>query len=138
MIFGIVSGYFNPLHVGHVRYINEAKKRCDWLLAIVNNDFQQILKKGKIIIPEDERLEIVDSLWSVDNVMLSIDQDSTVCETLRKIANTIINRPMVFFNGGDRVEGNTPEREVCQELGIEMVFNLVPQYDSSTRILSRM
>jgi cytidyltransferase-like protein len=128
-----VSGYFNPIHIGHVRMFQDAKKLGDKLIVIVNNDKQAMMKKGKIIVPEKHRLEMVKAIKWVDDALLAIDEDKTVCETLRMI------KPDIFANGGDRNQGNVPEDEVCQELGIEMVYNVGEggKVDSSTNIIKR-
>ncbi len=128
-----VSGYFNPMHVGHVRMMKDAKKLGTKLIVIVNNDKQAIMKKGKIIIPEQDRLEMVKAIKWVDDALLAIDEDKTVCETLGKI------KPDVFANGGDRGSSNVPEDRICLELGIEMVYNIGEggKVDSSTDIIKR-
>ena len=76
-----ISGYFDPLHVGHIEYINKAKKLGDYLVVIVNNNLQCKLKKGKFFMDENDRVEIVKNLKSVDEVFLSIDSDKTVCKS---------------------------------------------------------
>lgn len=135
MIKGAVSGYFNPLHEGHVRMIKDAKSRCDYLVVIINNDTQQLLKKGKIIMTEDARCEVVAALRDVDEVFLSIDEDSSVCESLRTV------KPDRFFNGGDRHHAtNVPEAAVCEALNCEMVSGVggTDKHTSSSEIISRM
>ena len=127
-----VSGYFNPIHVGHIRMFRDAKALGTKLIVIINNDKQALAKKGKIIIPENDRLEIVKAIKWVDDAIIAIDKDKTVCETLRKI------KPDIFANGGDRIEGNVPEDKVCEELGIEMIYNVGGEKaDSSTDIIKR-
>ena len=91
-----VSGYFDPIHVGHLEYLKMSKKLGDKLVVIVNNNDQCVLKKGKPFMDENDRLEIVKSLKMVDEVFLSIDKDKTVCASLEAI------KPHVFANGGDR------------------------------------
>ena len=91
-----ISGYFDPIHVGHLEYINMAKKLGDKLIVIVNNNYQCELKKGKPFMDEKDRVTIVSSIKNVDEVFLSIDEDKTVCATLQKI------KPDIFANGGDR------------------------------------
>lgn len=119
----VVSGYFNPLHAGHVRYLAAARKLGDKLVVIVNNDRQQILKKGKIITNEDERLEVAQALRDADEVVLSIDEDRSVCRTLESIATKNSGSAVVFANGGDRdSRTDIPETEVCDRLGIELRF----------------
>ena len=78
-----ISGYFDPLHVGHIEYINKAKKLGDYLVVIVNNNLQCKLKKGKFFMDENDRVLIVKNLKSVDEVFLSIDSDKTVCKSLK-------------------------------------------------------
>jgi len=128
-----ISGYFNPMHVGHVRMMKDSKALGDKLIVIVNNDKQALAKKGKIIINENDRLEMTKAIKWVDDAIIAIDEDKTVRETLRKV------HPDVFANGGDRGEGNVPEDEVCSELGIEMVYNVGEggKVDSSTDIIKR-
>lgn len=130
----IVSGYFNPLHIGHLTMIESAKAMGDQVIVIVNNDKQQVLKKGKVIINEQDRLRLVEALKAVDEVVLSIDTDRTVCETLHQIATRYPEDELVFGNGGDQTAGVIPETTVCEKNGIELVFGLAPIADSSTRI----
>lgn len=133
----IVSGYFNPLHGGHLDMMEAAAKMGDRLLVIVNNDKQQMLKKGKIILPQENRYRLVDALRMVDEVFLSLDEDPPVIETLRIIAKTHPYDELVFANGGDRnSDKEIPETAVCQEYGIELAFGVggATKADSSTRI----
>jgi cytidyltransferase-like protein len=126
-----VSGYFNPLHIGHLRYFEEAKKLGDKLVVIVNNDKQCELK-GSIFMNEVERVEIVKALKMVDEVVLSVDEDETVCRTLALI------KPDVFAKGGDRKPENVPEKEICEKLGIELVFGVGgDKVQSSSWLLER-
>lgn len=80
----MVSGYFNPLHYGHVEYINAAKINCDYLIAVVNSDSQVKLKGSIPFMDEVHRTNIVRNLKSVDECIISIDEDKTQCETLKK------------------------------------------------------
>ena len=123
------SGYFNPLHKGHIEYLQKASDLGDYLVVIVNSDYQRALKGSKEFMDEDERMIIVDSLRFVNKTVLSIDKDGTVCETLRKI------RPHIFAKGGDRFASEIPEAKVCQELGIEMVDGLGNKIQSSSWLL---
>lgn len=114
-----VSGGFDPLHVGHVRMIHAAAALGTRLVVIVNGDEFLMRKKGYIFMPLSERIEILRALRDVDEVVVAVDRNQTVCETLRRV------QPHVFANGGDRrAEADIPEAAVCQELGIEMVFNV--------------
>ncbi len=83
----ITSGYFNPLHVGHVRYLREAKKLGTKLIVVINSDKQCKLKRSFLFMDEKERSEIISSLKFVDEVVLSIDKDETVCKTLKMLVD---------------------------------------------------
>jgi len=125
-----VSGYFDPLHVGHLEMIREAGKLGD-VVVIVNNDEQAILKKGKYFMCEEDRIKIMNSLKGVFKVVLSIDKDKSVCKTLRLI------KPDIFANGGDRHQGEIPEAIVCKELNIEMVDELGKKIRSSSEMVKK-
>lgn len=132
----IISGYFNPLHGGHLDLIEAAKKLGDNLTVIINNDRQALLKKGKIILDEQNRGRLVAALADVDTVVLSIDEDPTVVQTLEWIATEYHLDNLIFANGGDRRDmADIPEAAVCAEYDIEMVFGIGGEKsDSSTRI----
>jgi cytidyltransferase-like protein len=125
MIHVVASGYFDPLHVGHIDYLQKAKSLGDFLTVIVNNDHQSNLKKGKSFMCENDRLLIVSELKCVDQVILAIDEDSTCCATLEMI------NPHIFAKGGDRNSKNCPEHEVCKQLNIKFVENLGEKNRSS-------
>ncbi len=133
----IVSGFFNPLHGGHLDMIESASEIGDRVIVIVNNDVQQIQKKGKIILDEQNRTRLLSALRLVDEVVLSVDQDLTVIKTLELIANKYPDQELVFANGGDRDSTkNVPETDVCTQYGIKMLFDAggTQKADSSTRI----
>jgi len=137
----IVSGYFNPLHGGHLDMIEAAKKLGDKLIVVVNNDKQQLLKKGKIILDEQNRLRLMRALRDVDEVVLSIDEDPPVINTLEMIAGQYPGDELIFANGGDRdSEKVIPETPICKKYGIKTVFGVgtdirgLVKPDSSTRI----
>ncbi|HRN96992.1 MAG TPA: adenylyltransferase/cytidyltransferase family protein [Candidatus Saccharibacteria bacterium] len=133
----IVSGYFNPLHGGHLDMIEASRAMGDHLIVVVNNDVQQVQKKGKVILNQENRMRLISALRDVDEVVLSIDQDPTQIETLRSIATKYPDDELVFANGGDRNSvKEIPEGEVCNEYRIEMVFGVggTEKADSSTRI----
>ena len=123
-----VSGYFDPIHVGHLEYLKMAKSLGDILVVIVNNNHQCVLKKGKFFMDENDRLEIVKSIKYVDEVVLSIDEDKTVCKSLELI------RPNIFANGGDRSTDEVPETSVCKKYEIEMVDGLGEKIRSSSSL----
>lgn len=107
------------------------------LIVIVNNDAQQLLKKGKIILDEKNRLRLMRSLKGVDQVVLSIDEDPTIIKTLEMVATQHPGDELIFANGGDRDSAKeVPETEVCNRFNIEMIFNAggTEKSDSSTRI----
>lgn len=133
----IVSGYFSPLHVGHLDMIEAGANHGDKLIVIVNNNAQQEAKKGKVIIDEQDRLRIVKAIGDVDDAFVAVDTDRTVCESIRMVAESHTDYDLVFANGGDRSSGKVvPEAGVCEEFNIEMVFDLGgnSKADSSTRI----
>jgi cytidyltransferase-like protein len=133
----ILSGYFNPLHGGHLDMIEEGTKMGDHLIVVVNNDIQQMIKKGKIILDQDNRIRLIRALKGVDEVVLSVDDDPTQIQTLRMIADKYPDDELIFGNGGDRnsVE-EIPEGEVAREKNIKLVFGVggTEKADSSTRI----
>jgi len=134
---GVVSGYFNPLHYGHVEYINEAKKNCKHLIAIINSDNQVLLKGSKPFMDEIHRKKIVENLKSVDECLISIDSDKSQSETLEKIRKENPNSTISFFNSGDRKAGNlvSSESEACKNNDIfEIVLDL-PKIHSSSELL---
>ena len=125
------SGYFDPLHIGHIEYLELAKKLGDRLIVIVNNDAQAALKKGKSFMPLKERMEIVKALRCVDEVIASIDKDKTVCKTLEAL------KPDIFAKGGDRTADEIPESSVCKELEIKIVDGLGAKIQSSSDLVSK-
>jgi cytidyltransferase-like protein len=137
----IVSGYFNPLHVGHLRMMEAASVLTGHLIVIVNNDAQQMLKKGRIILPIGDRLEIVRALRVTDEVLAAVDDDATVKRTLRAIREKYPRTALVFANGGDRSSAaRIDEASVCEELEIELRFGVggEEKADSSTRIIAAL
>jgi cytidyltransferase-like protein len=132
----IVSGYFNPIHKGHLEYFNNAKALCDELFVIVNNDRQRELKGSKEFQKEDERMIIVSNIKAVDKAILSIDQDRTVCETIRMIANEHGNEyELAFANGGDQNNDTIPERPICEEMNVALIDGLGDKIQSSSWLL---
>jgi len=122
----VASGYFDPIHVGHIEYLEMAAKLGDKLVVIVNNDNQATLKKGAPFMTEEDRLKIVSSLKCVDEVFLSIDEDPTVCKSLQAV------NPDIFAKGGDRFIDEIPEATTCKEIGAEIVDGLGMKIRSSS------
>tara|TARA_B100000965_G_scaffold278287_1_gene236078 strand:+ start:41 stop:463 length:423 start_codon:yes stop_codon:yes gene_type:complete len=123
-----VSGYFDPIHVGHLEYLRMAKELGDSLVVIVNNNYQCKLKKGKHYMDENDRVEIVKALRFVDEVFLSVDKDRTVCKSLEEV------KPDIFANGGDRATSEVPETPVCKKFNIKMVDGLGDKIRSSSSL----
>jgi cytidyltransferase-like protein len=114
-----VSGAFDPIHVGHIRYIREAAKLGDRLVVILNNDDFLLRKKGFVFWPFEERKEIMENVKGVDEVVAAVDEDQTVRKTLELI------KPNIFAKGGDRTgPENIPEAETCYKIGCKLVTNV--------------
>ena len=134
----IVSGYFNPLHKGHIEYFKFAKERGDLLFVVVNNDLQRKMKGSKEFMDETERVEIISNLRLVDKVYLSIDQDASVSKTIEKIYLENKNTFKLFFaNGGDQSNNAIPEKDLCLKLGIDLIDNLGEKIQSSSWLLNK-
>lgn len=137
-----ISGYFNPLHRGHIDYIASARNIGDFLIVIVNTDEQVKIKGSTPFMLQDERLEIIRNIKGVDRAVVVIDKDGSVCETLRQEFARLKDDPffdeLVFANGGDRKEGGVPEDVLTEELGINMVYNVGGEKtQSSSELIER-
>ncbi len=134
----IVSGYFNPIHKGHLEYFNNAKALADELFVIVNSDLQRGLKGSKEFQKEDERLFIVQNIKAVDKAIISVDKDRTVCESIRTIfENYGQDYELGFANGGDQDNNSIPEAPICKELNIELIDGLGDKIQSSSWLLKK-
>jgi cytidyltransferase-like protein len=134
----IVSGYFNPLHKGHIEYFHKAKELGDFLFVIINNDLQRDLKESKKFMLEDERALIVNELSVVDKVFISIDQDKSVSRTIEKIFNEFSSSYLISFaNGGDQNNNLIPELYVCKKLNIKLIDGLGSKIQSSSWLLNK-
>ena len=134
----IISGYFNPIHKGHIEYINNAKNRADVLFVIVNNDAQRVLKGSKVFQLEEERMLIVSNIKAVDKVILSIDSDRTVCKTIEKIVKDYgESYNIAFANGGDQNNDTIPEIVICAKMGITLLDGLGDKIQSSSWLLKK-
>tara|TARA_R100001509_G_scaffold144966_1_gene101451 strand:+ start:36 stop:494 length:459 start_codon:yes stop_codon:yes gene_type:complete len=112
-----VSGGFDPVHVGHLRMMQDAAQHGK-LVVIINSDDWLLRKKGYVFMPWDERAEIISAYDFVDEVVMAKDDDRTVVDSLNEI------KPDIFANGGDRENINTPEARFCKENGIEMMWGV--------------
>lgn len=139
----VISGFFNPIHGGHLDYIQSARLLGNRLIVIVNNDLQVELKGSKSFMDEEERLRIVQNIKGVDKAVLSIDKDGSVCQSVRseyyKLQDNVFFDSMTFANGGDRKEGGVPEDILENELGIRMAYNIGGEKtQSSSKLLKNM
>ena len=134
----IVSGYFNPLHVGHLELFEKASSDSNFLIVIVNSDLQRELKGSKEFMSEDERLKIVQSIKGVGLALLSIDKDSTQNETLKYLHDEYSGIwDLNFANGGDQTNETIPESVTCNELGITLIDGLGDKIQSSSWLLNK-
>jgi cytidyltransferase-like protein len=129
----MVSGGFDPVHVGHIRMILEASKYGD-VIVVANSDNWLFRKKGFVFMEFDQRAEILSSVKGVIMVSGVDDSDETVCEAIRRL------KPDFFANGGDRKKHNTPEQSVCEELGVEMLWAVggADKANSSSKLVKRV
>ena len=134
----IVSGYFNPLHKGHLELFKKAKAAGDQLWVIVNSDLQRALKGSKEFMDEKERLIIVNAIGIVDKALISIDIDKTQRKTLAYLAEKYsVDYQLYFANGGDQNNDSIPEVAVCKENGIELLEGLGDKIQSSSWLLNK-
>jgi D-beta-D-heptose 7-phosphate kinase/D-beta-D-heptose 1-phosphate adenosyltransferase len=126
-----VSGGFDPLHVGHLELIRRASKYGD-VVVILNSDEWLIRKKGYVFMPWEQRAELLMALKGVTQITWVDDSDDTVCEAIRRLM------PDSFGNGGDRVDTNTPEHDLCEELGIKMIYGLGHKIQSSSALVDKI
>ena len=123
MEYYIISGYFAPIHKGHLDIINATSKKGK-VIVIVNNDKQLVAKRGKAFMDNKNRCEVVKNLKGVYKIILSIDKGPSVCDTLKKIRKLYKNDKLFFVNGGDRNKNNIPENRTCKECNILQIYNV--------------
>jgi D-beta-D-heptose 7-phosphate kinase/D-beta-D-heptose 1-phosphate adenosyltransferase len=130
----INSGYFDPLHIGHLECMELSKPLGNKLVIILNNDNQCSLKKGEPFMPQEERKKIVEAIKYVDEVLISIDKDKSVCESIKAIAEKYKGNEIILAKGGDRFSDEIPEAKVCEEYGIKIIDNLGKKIQSSSNL----
>jgi len=128
----MVSGGFDPVHVGHIRMIRAAAQHGD-VIVIANSDQWLFRKKGFNFMDFDRRAEILDSIKGVILVDSVDDSDGTVCDAIRR------HKPTYFANGGDRGKANTPEQSVCESLGVQLLWGVggEEKVDASSDLVER-
>ncbi|MBR9706774.1 adenylyltransferase/cytidyltransferase family protein [Candidatus Pacearchaeota archaeon] len=126
-----VSGYFDPIHIGHIEYFKKSKELGDKLIVIINNDNQTMNKKGFVFMPHIERAKIIEELGCVDEIFISIDEDASVCQSLGQI------KPHIFTQGGDRFNKEVPEAKVCELHNINMIDQLGRKIQSSSDLVKK-
>ena len=134
MSIACVSGYFDPIHIGHIEYFKLSKKCADKLMVIVNNDDQAKLKKGTHFMPAYERIKIIQELKCVDYVVMSVDTDRIVCKTLEIVEP----KPTYFCNGGDQNNNNIPEADICNKLNIILLDGFGDKIQSSSWLINKV
>lgn len=125
------SGYFDPLHHGHIELFKLSKKLGEYLIVVVNNDNQTIQKKGYVFMPAEEKARIISELRCVDEVFISIDEDQTQCKTLEYL------KPHIFAKGGDRYAYEIPEAPVCKKCGIQIIDGVGAKIQSSSELVEK-
>ena len=134
----IVSGYFNPIHKGHLEYFNNAKGLADELFVIVNSDLQRALKGSKEFQKEEERLFIIQNIKAVDKAIIAVDTDRTVCASIQAIFETYGQEyKLGFANGGDQDNNSIPEAPICNQLKIQLIDGLGDKIQSSSWLLNK-
>lgn len=134
----IVSGYFNPLHKGHLELFEKAKEVGDLLCVIVNNDKQREMKGSEFFMDEEERIKIIRALSVVDMAWISVDEDSTQKATLKLMVDKFYgSMKLAFANGGDQNNDTIPEADICRMFDIELIDGLGDKIQSSSWLLEK-
>lgn len=136
----IASGYFNPVHKGHIDYLTQSKELGDKLFVIVNNDQQREMKGSKEFMNEDERKLVIETLKPVDWAVVSIDKDNRQVDKSIEMIHMLYKdefQNFIFTNGGDQTEQTIAEDAICRKLGIKMVFGLGDKIQSSSWLLKK-
>lgn len=132
-IIVVASGAFDPIHIGHIEYLEGSRKLGDKLVVILNNDNWLKKKKEIILMEQEDRKRILEALACVDEVVMSSHEPDP--KDMGPSADLVRIRPDLFANGGDRTKGNIPEAPVCEKYGISMVFGVGKKIRSSSDML---
>ncbi len=125
----LTSGYFDPLHIGHIELIKLSKELGDYLIVVINNDNQTIQKKGYVFMPHEEKAKIIAEIKGVDEVFISIDEGMPVIDSLDFI------KPHIFAKGGDRYMYEIPETPICRKNNIKIIDGLGAKIQSSSDLV---
>lgn len=125
------SGYFDPLHHGHIELFKLSKQLGEYLIVIINNDNQTLQKKGYVFMPAEEKAKIISELKCVDEVFISIDEDQTQCKTLEYL------KPHIFTKGGDRYAYEIPETSICKKYEIQIIDGVGAKIQSSSELVEK-
>mgnify|MGYP001235923352 CR=1 FL=1 len=120
----MISGGFDPPHVGHIRMALESAKIGKKVIVGVNSDDWLTRKKGYVFMPWAERAELMEAVKGVDKCLDFDDSDNTAIDLIRKVRELYPNDSVAFANGGDRITDNTPEKSFCESVGVEMVWEV--------------
>ena len=133
----ISSGYFDPIHKGHIDYLKRAKSLFEdsHHIVVVNNDMQVFIKRGFFLIPEEDRFETVQELRCVDEAYLSIDIDRGVCDSLEDLAKKYSKNKLYFAKGATSKASDLPENCACKKYGIEIISGLGEKVQSSSDLI---
>jgi cytidyltransferase-like protein len=127
----LTSGYFDPLHHGHIELFKLSKELGDYLIVVINNDIQTNIKKGYVFMPAEEKAKIIKELSCVDEVFISIDGDHPQCNTLAFL------KPHIFAKGGDRYSYEIPETPTCRKHGIQIIDGVGAKVQSSSNLIEK-
>ena len=130
----ITSGYFDPVHAGHIELFKLAKALGDKLIVILSRDEQCMWKKGKVFMPEQERKTILESIRYIDEVFIAIDKDKTSIESIKAIAEKYKGNEIIYAKGGDRYAYEIPETPICKQFGIKIIDGLGAKIQSSSNL----
>jgi cytidyltransferase-like protein len=134
----LITGGFDPIHSGHIKYIKSAKELGDFLVVGVNSDWWLVRKKGKAFLPWVERAAIVDAIKGVDMTIAFDDRDDTAKDAITYVRNSFPTAKIIFANGGDRTKENIPEMDI-NDKNIEFIFGVggTNKKNSSSWILNK-